>query len=326
MYVNFLKYCVLLLPAIIFISCNAPRNNPLDPENSNNNLSTIEGYVKTIKVPQIAIENAKIYWANSGLITYSNNQGYFKIANVAGMDGWLTIEKNSYSVDSIFINFEGKKKITENIFLNSIPVVEELQFYSITKNRYSSPPNNQIYNLEVKAKITDVENDIDSVFFESTDLDTRKQLLYNASSRYYENSISLEDLNITSIDVVIGKDFIINVLDEDSKKFKIGTSNIKRIIKEEILTTSPTGKDTVDSANPLLEWKRFIPGFDFQYLIEIYTDEVPAILVWQKEINSTEIQFQTSANLSHGDYFWVIWAIDEFGNRTRSKPSSFVVN
>ncbi len=321
--VNFLKYCVLFLLVIIVLSCDAPRYNPLDPENSSNNLSTIEGYIKTIKVPQIAIENAKIYWENSGIITYSNNQGYFQIANVSQKDGWLTIEKNSYSIDSIYINFNGQKKIIEDIFLNAIPIIKDLQFYSVTINKY---PSSQKYNLEVRASITDEENDIDSVFFENIELNTNKQLLYNASTRYYENSISLEDLNITSIDVVIGKDFNINVLDADSKKFEIGTSNIKRIIKEEILTTSPTGKDTVDSANPLLEWKRFTPGFDFKYLLEIYTDEVPAILVWQKEINSSEIQFQTNINLSSGDYFWVIWAIDEFGNRTRSKPSSFVVN
>jgi hypothetical protein len=323
MSVKFLKYCIQFSLVIIFISCNAPRNNPLDPENSSNNLSTIEGYVKTVKVPQSAIENANIYWINSGIISHSNNQGYFQIPNVERKDGWLTIEKNGYSTDSILISFNNQKKITEDIFLNAAPIIEHLQFYSVTINKY---PSSQKYNLEVRASITDEENDIDSVFFENSELKTNKQLLYNASTRYYENSITLEDLNITSIDVVIGKDFKIIVLDVDSKKFEIGTSNIKRIIKEEILTTAPTGKDTVDSGNPLLEWKRFIPGFDFKYILEIYTDEVPAILIWQKEINPSEIQFQTNANLSRGDYFWVIWAIDEFGNRTRSKPSSFVVN
>ncbi|MCB9248128.1 MAG: hypothetical protein H6613_06095 [Ignavibacteriales bacterium] len=59
--------------------------------------------------------------------------------------------------------------------------------------------------------------------------------------------------------------------------------------------------------------------------MQIYTDEVPAILVWQKEIISSEIQYLTDVNLSSGDYFWVIWAIDEFENRTQSKPASFII-
>ena len=141
-----------------------------------------------------------------------------------------------------------------------------------------------------------------------------------------KNTISLEDLHITSIDIVIGKEFQINVFDSDAKKFIIGKSNIKRIIKEEITTTAPLGRDTINTPNPLLEWRKFTPGFEFRYLLEIYTSEVLPILVWQKEISSAEIQYLTDANLSSGDYFWVIWAIDEFENRTRSKPSSFIIN
>ena len=74
-----------------------------------------------------------------------------------------------------------------------------------------------------------------------------------------------------------------------------------------------------------MEWRKFAPGFEFRYILQIYTDELDKVLVWQKEINSNEIQYITDANLPSDDYFWVIWAIDEFENRTRSKPASFIV-
>ena len=318
-----LKYFPLFILLVICLSCNAPRNNPLDPENPDNKISTIEGYIKTVKVPQIPIENAKIFWANEGIITSSNELGYFNIENIERNDGLLTIEKENYSTDSLLISFSDQKKISKTIFLNATPKIDDLQFYSITINKF---PNNQNYKLGVKASITDEENDIDSVFIENLELNTNKELLYNASSKYYENSITLEDLNvIKSIDVVIGKEFQINVFDSDAKKFVIGKSSIKRIIKEEIGIKSPSGRDTVFNSNPLLEWFKFTPGFDFRYLLEIKTSEVEPVLVWQLEINSSEIQYLTNANLSSGDYFWVIWAIDEFENRTRSKPSSFII-
>ncbi len=316
------KYCIFSFLLTLIVSCNAPRNNPLDPENTENRISSIEGFIKTIQVPQSPIENTKILWVNEGIITRSNKQGFFKFENIEQNDGWMIIEKESYSIDSLYITFNNQKKISKTIFLNAIPQIDDLQFYSVTTNKY---PSNQTYRLGAKIKITDEENDIDSVFIENIELNTNKELLYNASSKYYENSISLEDLHITSIDIVIGKEFQINVFDADSTKFVIGKSNIKRIIKEEIVTTSPSGRDTVYSANPLLEWNRFTPGFEYEYLLEIYTDEIQKVLKWQKEISSSEIQYLTDANLPSGDYFWVIWAIDEFENRTQSKESSFII-
>ncbi|MCB0745189.1 MAG: hypothetical protein KDC67_14875, partial [Ignavibacteriae bacterium] len=307
---------------ILINSCNAPRNNPLDPNSTLSKISTLEGTIKTISVPQLPIENAKIFWQNEGIISSTDGNGFFRIENIEPKDGWIFIEKENFSTDSLFITFENQKKISLTIFLNSIPKISDLQFYSITKNKF---PTGQNYNLKIKAKISDEENDIDSVFIELPELKAKKELLYNASTKYYENSIYLEDLNITSIDIIIGKEFTINVFDSDAKKFIAGKTNIKRIIKEEIMTTAPSGRDTVFTGNPTLEWQRFKPGFQFKYLLEIYTDEVPAILIWQKEIASTEIQYLTDAYLSKGDYFWVIWAIDEFGNRIQSKPASFII-
>ena len=318
-YFRILNFIVL---SLLFYFCSAPHNNPLDPENSENQLSLIDGFIKTVKIPQSPIIDAKIYWLNNGFITTTNNNGYFAINNIERKDGWLIIEKQGYSIDSIYIDFNNQKKISQNIFLNAVPIIEELKFYSITQNKY---PSKQVYSLGVKIKINDEENDIDSVFIQNEELNVNKQLLYNASERYYENSISLEDLKITSIDIVIGKEFKINVFDADSKKFEIGTTNIKRIIKEEIITTSPSGRDTVFTNNPLLVWNRFTPGFEFKYFLEIYTDEIDPTLVWKNEISSTNIQNLTNTNLSSGDYFWVIWAIDEFDNRTRSKPASFII-
>ncbi|MBK8944145.1 MAG: hypothetical protein IPM32_02640 [Ignavibacteriae bacterium] len=315
-----------ILIIIIFVSlltfCSAPHNNPLDPENPNNEISLIEGFIKSVKIPQIPIKDVKIFWQNGGIITNSDVNGYFKIENLEQKDGWLIIEKSGYSTDSIYVSFNYQRKISQNIFLNAIPIISELKFYSITENKY---PSQQIYSIGIKLKINDEENDVDSVFIENSELKINKQLLYNSTKKYYENSITLEDLKITSIDIVIGKEFKLNVMDAESKKFEIGKTNIKRIIKEEISAISPLGKDTVDSPNPILAWNRFKPGFDFRYLIEIYTDEIAPRLIWQSDVNFEEIQLQTNANLQSGEYFWVIWAIDEFENRTRSKPSSFIV-
>jgi len=255
------KYFWVILIFIISNSCNAPHNNPLDPENPDRKTSTLEGVVKTTNVPQTPIVGAKVFWSAAGVITSTDKNGFYKFDNLERRNGYLIVDKDNYATDSTFISFNDQKKITQNIFLNANPKIIDLKFYSITTNKF---PNSQKYSLEAKLSITDDENDIDSVFIENIELNSTKQLLYNPSTKYYENVISLEDLNITSIDIVIGKTFLINVLDANSKKFIIGESNIKRIIKEEIEITSPSGRDTLFTNNPLFQWRRFIPGFEYR--------------------------------------------------------------
>lgn len=320
------KYLPTIIILISSVSCDAPRNNPLDPNNPDNSIGIIEGTILTVKVPQRPIPNAKIYWANSEIITSSDVNGFFSINGIERKDGLLTIEHQDYSTDSVFIRFGSKNKFSDNFFLNSFPKIVEFNFFSVTLNTFKLPPQNQNYNLGVKVKITDEENDIDSVFIENIELNSKVNLLYNATTKYYENSLKLSDLNLTlSIDAVIGKNFFINVFDANKEKFTVGQSNIKRIIKQEILTNRPSGRDTVYSGNPTFEWEKFEPGFNFNYKVEIYTNELSPSLVWEKGINSEAVELQTSANLTSGDYYWVIWAIDEFENQTRSKPASFVV-
>jgi hypothetical protein len=307
---------------IISSSCDAPRNNPLDPENPNNNIGSIEGYIRTVKVPQTPIDSAKVVWVNDGKFVYSNSEGYFRLNNLQQNNGLLTIEKDSYLADTLMIDLTNESKISKNIFLNATPILKDLQFFSITINKF---PNSQNSSLRVNVDITDAENDIDTVYIENSSLNISKKLDYNFSTRYYETAIDLEDLNTQSIDIVIGKEFTISVFDAELEKHIVGNASIKRIIKEEIETKATLGRDTIETGNPLLEWRKFSTVFEFTYLLEIYTDELEEELVWNYELSSDKIEHLTDANLGTGDYFWVIWAIDEFKNRTRSKPASFIV-
>ena len=312
----------LLILLIISSSCDAPRNNPLDPENPNNQIGSIEGFIRTVKVPQTPIDSAKVVWINDGKFVYTNSEGYFRLHNLQQNNGLLTIEKDSYLADTLMIDFTDQSEISRNIFLNAAPILRDLQFFSITINKF---PSSQNSSLKVNVDITDAENDIDTVYIENSSLNISKKLDYNFSTKYYETTIDLEDLNTQSIDIVIGKEFTISVFDAELEKHIVGNASIKRIIKEEIETKAPLGRDTIETGNPLLEWRKFSPGFEFTYLLEIYTDELEEELVWNNELSSDKIEHLTDANLRTGDYFWVIWAIDEFKNRTRSKPASFIV-
>ena len=61
-------------------------------------------------------------------------------------------------------------------------------------------------------------------------------------------------------------------------------------------------------------------------MIEIFTGEFILEQIYSKsDIPSDSTQWTVEKQLSPGDYHWVIWCIDEFQNRSRSKPASFTV-
>lgn len=304
------------------ISCNAPHNNPLDPENPNNKLVSLSGLVKTLSIPSTPIDNSTVIFESQNLITATNSEGYFNFENIRQINGWLKIIKDGFKSDSIYILWTDKKNISVDVHLNSLPVLLFSSFYSVVVNRYSIAP---LAYLVINEAVSDKDNDIDSVFVTCPSLSFIKALDYNMSKKYYETWLYPAEMHVSDIEIAIGQEFNIIVKDKFADLIKVKSEQVSRIIKSEILFESPKDQEVV-SSKPTLRWKRFIPGFSFTYTTEIYTNEVDPQLVWQKEnISSQDISITVTESLPAGNYFWVIWGIDNFSNRTRSKPASFIV-
>jgi len=320
---KFLNFSVFVLFVLSNISCDAPRNNPLDPNNPNFVFASIEGTIQTFAVPRKAISEVLINWSGENKLVKTNASGYFKIENISPNNGWLTIQKDGYSTDSIYIDWKNKKNYSVQSFLNEIPKLDSLALFTTVLNQF---PDIQTATLEVKVKVSDKDNDIDSVFIENHELGVKLDLVYNATSKMYEKIFNQADLNIDDIEEAVGLQFSILVKDLFSKSHTIGSDKLNRIIKQEIILDYPLNGDTVSNL-PTLKWRRFTPGFDFTYTAEILTDDFPPATVWQKEkISADSIAVTITATLPSRGYFWVLWCVDKFSNKSRSKPASFRVN
>lgn len=319
---NLIFICFSFLLEIFIPSCEAPRGNPLDPLNPENNLATIEGRVKALGFPNIAVKNVEVIWVNNLSTVRTDDNGKYSFANIEKSDGWLIFRSDLYSEDSLFIQWGTEKKKFLETFLNAKPIADSIQIYSIVQNRFQFT---QLYELFAAVRLSDEDgaNDIDSVFIESQVFNTKQALLFNSETGFYERKFSLSELNVAFIDETIGKNFDFIVEDLNGRFFNVGLSNVKRIISDEVKLLSPLNNEI--AAQPvLLNWERFLPGFDFNYEVEVFTNQSPAELVWQKEnIPSNEISVLTDSTFTSGDYFWVVWAIDKFLNRSRSKPATF---
>jgi hypothetical protein len=324
-----MKICftVIFIFSLILLldSCNAPHDNSLDPENPDNGLYTIEGTTVTAGAISNPINNVQVYWSVDKIFVQTDNNGYFKIGCKELKDGWLYFNRSGYSSDSVMIKWGVQKKITLQERLNDIPAIDSILIYSSIINKYSSPQ----YQLNFEITITDQDDNIDSVFVQCPVLQINKSLQKN-SLKYFAESFSDIELNLTSFAEIIGKDFDIYAKTSLGKTYFVGSSNVKRIITDEIETISPKNEDTLSTNYPVLSWKRFLEGFNFNYKLEIYTDEPEPKLLWEKDnVSADEIIITVDQSITttpdNNKFFWVIWCIDEYGNRSRSKPAGFVI-
>ena len=209
-----------------------------------------------------------------------------------------------------------------DIFLNAHPVLENCEAYSIIENRY---PSLQTERMQINAELSDIDNDIDSVFLNIDILDQIHLLAYNTTSKLYERTFSIYELDISSIEQLTGHPLSLSIKDIFDNIHILEISSIKRVIRKEVIFISPSGNE-ITSATPTLSWQKFNPGFSHTYSLEVFTSEITPQMVWHVDLLPDSLsEYTVDVALVPGEYFWVIWAIDEFGNRSRSKPASFKV-
>jgi len=256
------------------------------------------------------------------LFAYSDENGKYKIENIGKTDGWLYVNRKGYRSDSVKIEWNENKTSKADFFINRNPQLDSIIFSSIVVNKY---PDVKMYSFFVAAKVMDDENDIDSVFITNENFAVKEKLDYNLSTGFFEGVFKLSDFNISNVDQIIGKYFDLFVLDKNGFSFNVGEENIKRIIKDNIKFISPASEETVSSPFDL-RWERYSPGFDFTYEIKVFTQEISPEVIWEKrDLPKETIFYKITDEIPSGDYFWVIYCIDEFHNRGSSKPATFSI-
>jgi hypothetical protein len=313
-------FLIISFGIITYCGCDAPRNNPLDPMG---NLYSLEGTVQTFSVPYTPLENVFVYWKPGGASAYTNKDGKYTIENVNPVNGYLHFRMDGFRSDSIFIEWNNQKKISTHINMNSVPHIDSISLYTVVLDQFGAFQN---YELVIKTRITDRDNDIDSVIIFNENLHIRKPLDYNITSKLYQAVIRADELNINDIEETIGLSFDILVKDVFNEEFNVGSEKVTRVIKEGAAAVYPNA-DSISSSSPNFVWSRHRAGYPFTYAIEVYTKDFvnPQLISRIENIQSHLTQLQSNLTLQQGEYFWLIWVIDNFQNRFRSTPATIIV-
>ncbi len=321
---NRFRSAIITVALLWLAGCEAPRNNILDPNNPNSPYAVLEGRLQTFSIPRQNLAGVAVWWRNAQVQTISGSDGRFRFENILPEDGWLAIEKPGYHRDSLQVAWGGVKKVSLEYFLNAAPLLESLEVYSSVINQHGTPPD---FQAALQARVSDPDGDIDTVFWEIADLQITGFLKFDVDKNLYTNSYktALAPFNLDN-EAIVGHGFDIIVKDKFGRRTRVGGKSVQRVIKQEITILAPLGGVSVPSM-PTLQWQKFIPGFSHTYRLEVFKkidDFSNPELFWQRDnIHQDSTRFTLEAELDTAEYFWVIWGIDEYLNRTRSKPASF---
>jgi hypothetical protein len=316
-----IKITMLFLLGLIAISCEAPRDNPLDPDSDA--FWVIEGSVQTFSLPYTPLPGVSVYWAPSRAMVKTDNQGKFRIGNAYPASDFLIFQKEGYRTDSLLVNWGDLNRINIQVNLNKLPVLDSSSIYTSVVNLSDE---NRSFELTIKLKITDDDKDIDSVFVLNDKLSIRRSLSYDIISKFYQATLTSDEVSMNDVEDVIGEDFIFFVSDIFGDVHNVGRGYVSRIIRSGATADTPDNNSSVDSL-PTLLWKKFEPGYSLSYNIEVYkSDPLNPQLVHRStgiQMDSTSLRLRSP--LQPSSYFWVIWTIDSFRNSSRSKPATFQV-
>lgn len=317
MYIRLLS----LLSLITFFSCNAPRDNPVDP--GSENYTAIKGTVQSYSIPYRPLKDVSVFWEPSKIFTRTDTEGKFLIGNATPSDGYLLFRKDGYWPDSVYLEWRNSQLKEIQINLNRMPVLDSSYIYTSIINLAD---NSRLYDIYANARITDEDKDIDSVIVENQVLKLRIQLEYDVISKFYQITISSGEIALNDIEDVIGKEFMFFVTDIFGKMHMVGNEHVTRVIRSGATVTNPDNNSTVDSL-PTFTWRRFLPGYFLTYTVEVYKNDPinPQLVFRRSGINMDTASITLTTPLSPGNYFWVIWTTDSFKNSCRSAPALFNV-
>jgi hypothetical protein len=130
----------------------------------------------------------------------------------------------------------------------------------------------------------------------------------------------------TQLEGVLGEPFVFRFAVTGDAIYTLDSLYMFRVIEGTPVLVSPISEDTV-GAHPTLSWEAFAAPYAIQYQASVrhYEDGFEAES-WSSEVLPDSVtEIQVGDSLVDGNYYWVLYAIDNLLNRSRSREGEFVV-
>jgi len=304
---------------------DASHDNPIDPNSrAFSNSGTLSGNVLSFYQPYAGIAGALVTIQPSGVAGWTNSAGEFSINGVAAGSVRIIASRSGYLTDTVDTKAVVASESKVDIHLDALPVVGACQ--AVTRKIDQWWPH-AVYSAVVSGTVTDPDG-LGDISGATLLVDTMKlAMTYVPNQQLYQVNIDAATLPQGSLEWLVGKSFTVTARDRIGATTAGKSFSVTRIIQDAPIPLSPTALDTA-GASPQMVWAQPTLPFTYSYKIELFRLDqgVPSLLWSASNLSPSLSSFQYPNSLSTGTFFWTISVVDEFGNLSRSKEASFIVN
>lgn len=320
----------------------APHENPLDPESDGfRDEGAVEGRVTGVFPAGGTLQgraDVPVRFVPVGpagrpeLATRTDAEGYFGLSGLPTGPWAVVAEGEGLSRDVDTVTVEAGRVAETLLQVEAVPVVDVQALRTVHIVRWF--PTEPVFQLEVEAEAHDPDgrNDIASAALVVPDLAGGTLALPlepvpGAPGRFAQ--VFDADELPGGVDGLLGRTLHIEVRDESGNAAEGPPVSLVRVIEQSPQTLSPQTGDTT-GPSPTLVWRPAQLPFAFTYRVDVFLIDgagVPNLLDDEQQtgIDPAVTSYTVQQALAPGDYFWTVWVVDAFGNRSRSREAGFRV-
>ncbi|MGH1366715.1 MAG: carboxypeptidase-like regulatory domain-containing protein [Calditrichia bacterium] len=298
----------------------APRKNPLDPALG----IKLSGVVEK-SADGNAIQQALIRVLPGETTAVSNENGEFRFDEVFNNGSYSVIcTKDAFAPDTLELNLNASQNLS--FALNELPLISDVSVTTRYEARFL-PPNRTFLEFGVSGRDSDRPGSLVSAVVEVPGfsfLDSLIEVEPLNDQRFFNRFVA-SDFGINTLEALIGKPAFFWIQDAEGAKSAVIQGQLARIITQLPRPLEPSGLIGMPFD---FHWEQRTLPFDFTYAIEIYLNVginlPPVDTIEDIPSNQTLLSYNNPA-LNQQNYFWVLYIVDEFGNRSRSYETTLQI-
>lgn len=312
------------------------RENPLDPLSEGfRDEGAVSGRVTGLYPPFPGRADVRVRLVPVGpagrpeLATRTDASGQFALGDVPSGPYAIVAEQEGFlgATDTVTVAPGAVAETT--IQLDALPEVTEQSVRSVHISRWF--PDEPVFQLEVAITATDPDRpeDVDSAALAVPDLGLSLPLdpVGGETGRFsalFDNA----ELPAPGIETLLGRMLRAEVFDAAGNTGLGPPLSLVRVIEQSPQTERPQSLAVVGPM-PTLVWRPLQLPFAFTYRVDVFlvVEEIglPTLIERHEDIAPSITSLDVETELIPGDYFWTVWVVDTFGNRSRSKEAGFQV-
>ncbi|MDZ7407783.1 MAG: carboxypeptidase-like regulatory domain-containing protein [candidate division KSB1 bacterium] len=319
------------------LSCTTPaeHSNPLDPESpAYQEKGTITGRVTSFYQPYSPLPGAEVRLLPGGESRRTSTFGEFTFSGLSPGRYMLLVTAEGFADDSAGVEVAARQTREVAFHLDAVPQVTGAKVTAAHVKTRASLSDTDFVFLTVTAEVSDGDgpNDLQRVQVEIPAAAFDDSLRRSSTPARWERTFSPEELRESGGRAInpynlVGESFHISARDAPGAQARSAPFQLVRVIAEEPLPQQPANGQVLTSHSPQLQW--FMPPLSFEHTFTIQVFKLiggfPTLLLTISELPAGTMALPYPGRLTSGSYFWTVAVVDRFGNSSRSKEATFVV-